>query len=776
MPHPARPSTPVALSKNARIVLEKRYLVKDATGNPPSSRRICSGAWRRWWPRRTGDTGRVKARRRRWRRSSTAHDGAAVRAQLAHAHERRPAAGAALGVLRAAGGRRALQRPERASTTRCGRWRWSTSRAAAPGFSFSRLRPKGSTWCAPPRASRRGPVSFMKLYDASHRRGEAGRHAPRREHGDPPRGSPGHPGLHRLQGRPHADHELQHLGGGHRRVHGGGARRTASTTSSIRVTQARSWASSTRAMVWNKMIDGRVEHGRAGRVLHRRGQPLQPGAAPRRVRGDEPVRRAAAAPVRRLQPRLDQRRLLRAATARSTGTRSARDIHLVDALPRQHHRRQQVPAARDRRARQADPPDRPRRHGLRRRARAPRHPVRLRRGRGARPQGRWSSWTTRRRRRASGWPTERGAFPEWARSIWGPDADVRARCRRASASAPCSCCATATSPPWRPPAPSPSSPGCSSGLEPLFAVAFMRNQAGVLMPDVNEDFVAIAKREGWYSDELMERSRRTGTSASPRCRSKWQRVFVTANHITPEWHIRMQAAFQEHCDSAISKTTQLRAHRHARTTSRRSTGWRTSSTARASPSIATARATTRCSPPAPREHGEGRARGRRASSSASWPSCTATLAETDAEIERLEDAPVRAGGGEPAAPRRSASRPEKLRSTTIRKETPLGMMFVHITEDDKGQPFEVFMTSARRAARDGGRRGDGPADLAGAALRHPDHGDPPPAPRHQLRSRGRPRAATRCSRCPTRSASPSRSGCRTSRACSRSCSATRLPA
>ena len=39
----------------------------------------------------------------------------------------------------------------------------------------------------------------------------------------------------------------------------------------------------------------------------------------------------------------------------------------------------------------------------------------------------------------------------------------------------------------------------------------MRNQAGVMMPDVNEDFVAIAKKEGWYSDELMERIAKTGT-------------------------------------------------------------------------------------------------------------------------------------------------------------------------------------------------------------------------------------------------------------------------
>src|SRR5690606_29668093 len=91
-------------------------------------------------------------------------------------------------------------------------------------------------------------------------------------------------------------------------------------------------------------------------------------------------------------------------------------------------------------------------------------------------------------------------------------------------------------------------------IEPLFAVAFMRNQAGVLMPDVNEDFVSIARREGWYSDDLMRRSAEAGHIDFHEVPLKWQRVFVTANQIAPEWHIRMQAAFQEYNDSAISKT------------------------------------------------------------------------------------------------------------------------------------------------------------------------------------------------------------------------------
>src|SRR2546421_1287131 len=96
--------------------------------------------------------------------------------------------------------------------------------------------------------------------------------------------------------------------------------------------------------------------------------------------------------------------------------------------------------------------------------------------------------------------------------------------------------------------------GCSPGIEPLFAVAFMRNQAGALMPDVNEDFVAIAKHEGWYSDALMQQIAEAGHIHFDQVPATWQRVFVTAHDVTPEWHIQMQAAFQEFTDSAISKT------------------------------------------------------------------------------------------------------------------------------------------------------------------------------------------------------------------------------
>jgi len=148
----------------------------------------------------------------------------------------------------------------------------------------------------------------------------------------------------------------------------------------------------------------------------------------------------------------------------------------------------------------------------------------------------------------------RGPFPEWARSIWGPD-DTCARDEAGQRIRPMQMLRNCNVTTIAPTGTISIIAGCSSGLEPLFAVAFMRNQAGVMMPDVNEDFVAIAKREGWYSDSLMERIAKEGHIAFPEVPEKWQRVFVTANEISPEMHVRMQAAFQEYCDSAISKTT-----------------------------------------------------------------------------------------------------------------------------------------------------------------------------------------------------------------------------
>jgi ribonucleoside-diphosphate reductase alpha chain len=257
--------------------------------------------------------------------------------------------------------------------------------------------------------------------------------------------------------------------------------------------------------------------------------------------------------------------------------------------------------------------------------------------------------------------------------------------------------------------------GCSSGIEPLFAVAFMRNQAGVLMPDVNEDFVAIAKAEGWYSEELMRRIAETGHIDFPEVPAKWQGVFVTANAIKPEWHIRMQAAFQEFNDSAISKTCNFAHDATAeyveeiyrlayrlnckgvtvyRDGSREMQVLSTGSTAK---KVQEGHGSGKRLPREEREGGkdgeggEGGKVGVKRSDTSVLSDLRGENAELIAENERLRRA-VHELESENLHRRQKRSRPEVLRGTTRRVETPLGTLYVTITEDDKGQPFEVFMT------------------------------------------------------------------------------------
>jgi len=98
--------------------------------------------------------------------------------------------------------------------------------------------------------------------------------------------------------------------------------------------------------------------------------------------------------------------------------------------------------------------------------------------------------------------------------------------------------------------------GCSSGIEPLFAVSFVRNVLeGTKLLEVNPYFEAVAKERGFYSEELMMKIAKQGTLAGiDEVPEDVKRVFVTAFDIAPQWHVRMQAAFQKYCDNAVSKT------------------------------------------------------------------------------------------------------------------------------------------------------------------------------------------------------------------------------
>src|ERR687894_503142 len=100
--------------------------------------------------------------------------------------------------------------------------------------------------------------------------------------------------------------------------------------------------------------------------------------------------------------------------------------------------------------------------------------------------------------------------------------------------------------------------GCSGGVEPLFAVAFMRRQADMELPDVNPEFVKLARERGFYSEDLMKKVAEHGSVRDiPEVPEDVRSVWVTSHDITSEWHVRMQAAFQKHTSMGISKTINL---------------------------------------------------------------------------------------------------------------------------------------------------------------------------------------------------------------------------
>ncbi|MBA7640645.1 hypothetical protein ES703_48316 [subsurface metagenome] len=98
--------------------------------------------------------------------------------------------------------------------------------------------------------------------------------------------------------------------------------------------------------------------------------------------------------------------------------------------------------------------------------------------------------------------------------------------------------------------------GCSSGIEPLFALSYTRNILdGAQLVEVNPYFEEVAKKEGFYSEELMQQLA-SGTKLHDvdEVPDEIKRLFVTAHEISPEWHVRMQAAFQKSTHNAVSKT------------------------------------------------------------------------------------------------------------------------------------------------------------------------------------------------------------------------------
>jgi ribonucleoside-diphosphate reductase alpha chain len=140
---------------------------------------------------------------------------------------------------------------------------------------------------------------------------------------------------------------------------------------------------------------------------------------------------------------------------------------------------------------------------------------------------------------------ERGVFPNHERSVYKNDSQCRFRNATTTTVAPTGTLSIIA--------------GCSSGIEPLFALSFVRTvMDNDRLAEVNPFFETVARELGFYSETLMSEVARCGSIAEmTQIPPEVRKVFVTAHDVSPEWHVKMQAAFQKHTDNAVSKTVNL---------------------------------------------------------------------------------------------------------------------------------------------------------------------------------------------------------------------------
>ncbi len=236
---------------------------------------------------------------------------------------------------------------------------------------------------------------------------------------------------------------------------------------------------------------------------------------------------------------------------------------------------------------------------------------------------------------------ERGPFPNWSRSIYRNGRPLRNS--TVTTIAPTGTISMIA--------------GCSSGIEPAFAIAFTHKVGDRALPFINHVFEQVARERGFSSDALMEEMARRGVvhglGGVP---EDVQGVFVTAHEVAFEWHVRHQAAFQRSTDNGVSKTINL-------------------------PNSASV---------------EDVARAYRLA----WElgclgitvfrdGCKEGVLHVGAPKAKGDKREAEAAGAVPAVVK---PRPRSLGGRTYRVETPLGTAYVVVNENGSGEPFEVFVS------------------------------------------------------------------------------------
>ncbi|MBI2315351.1 adenosylcobalamin-dependent ribonucleoside-diphosphate reductase [Candidatus Daviesbacteria bacterium] len=202
---------------------------------------------------------------------------------------------------------------------------------------------------------------------------------------------------------------------------------------------------------------------------------------------------------------------------------------------------------------------------------------------------------------------------------------------------------------------------CSSGIEPVFALAYIHRAKAKgdeyrILTIANQTFTDIAREMGFYNDDLAVKVLKQGSvKGLAEVPEEYQKVFVTASEIDPVWHVKMQAAFQKYTDNGVSKTINL-------------------------PNSATRDDVKTAYMMAWQTGCNGITIYRDGSKSTQVLNISSSLNKDESKQE--EAAPV-------------AERPMILRGRTYKIATPVGEAFITINRDEYDQPFEVFVTVGR---------------------------------------------------------------------------------
>ncbi|TSC83467.1 MAG: ribonucleoside-diphosphate reductase [Microgenomates group bacterium Gr01-1014_16] len=234
---------------------------------------------------------------------------------------------------------------------------------------------------------------------------------------------------------------------------------------------------------------------------------------------------------------------------------------------------------------------------------------------------------------------ERGAFPMWKESIYKKDPMRNSTVTTIAPTGSIGILANA-----------------SGGIEPLFAVAYQHivKSENRTLTFVNPKFEEVAKKRGFYSKDLMDKVAQHGTIREIlEIPEDVRRTFGTAHEISPEWHVKMQAAFQKYTDNAVSKTINL-GHEATVDEVKKAymMAWETG--------------------------------------------CMGiTVFRDGSKSEQVLNLGTKKSVQEIASSVREQAirpRPVKIEGATYRIETPMGVAFITVNHDHDGNPYEVFVT------------------------------------------------------------------------------------